>query len=85
MIAGLLSTILVSGAQQPGQLEQQLQELKQQYAETTRALEQRIAALEQQIAAARKEGSVSTGELIKEAAERPARAQSRQVGEEFQG
>jgi hypothetical protein len=47
---GMLCAVSIAGAQQPGQLQQQLQELKQQYAETTRALEQRIAALERRFA-----------------------------------
>jgi len=81
----------IAGAQTPAPLEQQLQELKQQYAETTHSLEQRIAALEQQIerekaaAATPKEGTVSVGELAKEAAEKSGLSHSDQVGATYQG
>ena len=74
VVAALLYSAAMAGAQSPEQLEQQLQELKQQYAETTRLMEQRIATLEQQIAAQRaaasaatKENTVSLPELVAEA------------------
>src|SRR5437879_9577632 len=92
LTVGLFCVTSIVCAQQPGELQQQLQELKQQYAETTRALEQRIAALEQQIekekaaaAPAQKEGTVSAAELAKEVAEKSVSGQSDQVGEKFQG
>src|SRR6202021_2479242 len=67
-------------AQQPDDLEKQLQQLKQQYDATTHDLEQRIAALEQQIQKQKeasekanekekeKEGTVTTVELAAEQA-----------------
>jgi maltoporin len=91
LTVALFWAISIAGAQQPGELQQQLQELKQQYAETTRALEQRITALEQQIekekaaAAASKEGTVSAVDLAKEVAEKSVFSQSSQVGAKFQG
>jgi maltoporin len=90
-IAGLLCAIAIARAQSAAQLEQQLQELKQQYAETTRALEQRIAALEQQIEkektakATPTQGTVSVGDLAKEAVEKSGLSRSGQVGATFQG
>src|SRR5215472_89661 len=49
VVAVAFSGVLSASAQQPEDLQQQLQQLKQQYDATTRDLEQRIAALEQQI------------------------------------
>src|SRR6267154_2045064 len=83
---------LAATAQQPDQMEQQLQQLKQQYVETTRNLEQRIAALEQQIEKQKadnakiKQGTVSAVELAaKGAVQEAVREQSDQVGAKFQG
>ena len=45
----LYDVLPVSAAQQPGELQRQLQELKQQYEETTQELQRRIATLEQQV------------------------------------
>lgn len=79
-------------AQQPDQLQQQLQELKEQYAKSTRDLEQRIAALEQQIdkqkesSGTKKENTLSVVELAtQQAAQRAVVDQSDQVGSKFQG
>jgi len=92
VVAALLYSAAMAGAQSPEQLEQQLQELKQQYAETTRLMEQRIATLEQQIAAQRaaasaatKENTVSLAELVAEAEKSTSPAHSDQVGAKFQG
>src|SRR6516165_4481090 len=49
VVAVAFSGVLPASAQQPEDLQQQLQQLKKQYDATTRDLEQRIAALEQQI------------------------------------
>src|SRR5438445_9848688 len=91
-IAVILFGGLAATAQQPDQMEQQLQQLKQQYVETTRNLEQRIAALEQQIEkqkadnAKTKQGTVSAVELAaKGAVQEAVRGQSDQVGAKFQG
>ena len=84
--------VLPSRAQQPEDLQKQLQQLKQQYEATTRDLEQRIAALEQQIQKQReanekaKEGTISAVELAAEqAAQKAALGQSDQVGAKYQG
>src|SRR5437667_8029193 len=91
-IAVILFGGLAATAQQPDQMEQQLQQLKQQYVETTRNLEQRIAGLEQQIEkqkadnAKTKQGTVSAVELAaKGAVQEAVRGQSDQVGAKFQG
>src|SRR5947209_6604496 len=91
-IAVILFGGLAATAQQPDQMEQQLQQLKQQYVETTRNLEQRIAALEQQIEKQKadnakiKQGTVSAVELAaKGAVQEAVREQSDQVGAKFQG
>src|SRR5467141_5427455 len=49
MVALVAAGTRPSMAQQPEDLQKQLEQLKQQYDATTRDLEQRIAALEQQI------------------------------------
>src|SRR5580700_7514163 len=85
-------------AQQPDDLEKQLQQLKQQYDATTHDLEQRIAALEQQIQKQKeanekanekekeKEGTVTTVELAAEqAAQKAVLGQSDQVSAKYQG
>jgi TolA-binding protein len=79
-------------AQQPDQMEQQLQQLKQQYEETTHNLEQRIAALEQQIEkqkednARTKQRRVSAVELgAEDAVQEAILGESSQVGAKFQG
>src|SRR5258708_20877724 len=67
---------LPSPAQQPEDLQKQLQQLKQQYDATTRDLEQRIVALEQQIQKQKeadekaKEGTVSAAALAAQAAQK---------------
>lgn len=77
-----------AAAQQPEDLQKQLEQLKQQYDATTRDLEQRIAALEQQIQKQKeanekaKEGTISAVEL---AAQEAALGQSDQVGAKYQG
>ena len=79
-------------AQQPADLEKQLEQLKQQYAATTRDLEERITALEQQIEKQKhaseksREGVVSAVEVAaQQAAQNAVRGQSEQVGAQFQG
>jgi maltoporin len=81
-----------SFAQQPEDLEKQLQQLKQQYDATTRDLEQRMVALEQQIQKQKeasetaKEGTISAVELAAEqAAKKAALGQSDKVGAKYQG
>jgi maltoporin len=90
---------LPSLAQQPDDLQKQLEQLKQQYDATTRDLQQRIAALEQDIQKAKeekekqkeagektKEGTVSAVELAaQQAAKNAALGQSNEVGAKFQG
>src|SRR6267142_4574157 len=83
---------LAATAQQPDQMEQQLQLLKQQYQETTHNLEQRIAALEQQIEkrkeddAKTKQRAVSAVELgAEDAFQEAVLGESSQVGAKFQG
>src|SRR6266404_122516 len=79
-------------AQEPDDLQKQLEQLKQQYDATTHDLEQRIAALEQQIQKQQeasekaKEGTVSVVELAaQQAAEKAVFGQSDQVGAKYQG
>src|SRR5712664_1334683 len=81
-----------AAAQQPDNLQKQLEQLKQQYDATTHDLEQRIAALEQQIqkqkeaAEKSKEGTVSSVELAaQQAAQKAVLGESDQVGAKFQG
>jgi maltoporin len=83
---------LRSAAQQPEDLQKQLQQLKQQYEATTRDLEQRIAALEQQIQKQKEEneearaGTISAVELAAQQSTRKAAlGQSDQVGAKYQG
>src|SRR6201998_2510789 len=83
---------LTSAAQQPNDLEKQVEQLKQQYEQTTREMQQRISALEQQIAEQKatsekaKQGTVSSVELAAEqAAQKAAFGQSDQVGAKYQG
>lgn len=92
-IVGLVAAeALPSPAQQPEDLEKQLQQLKQQYDATTRDLEQRIAALEQQIQKQKeasekaKEGTISAVELAaQQAAQKAVLGQADQVGAKYQG
>ena len=87
----IFSGVLSASAQQPGDLQQQLQQLKQQYEETTRELQARIAALEQQVekqkeaSGTAKEGAISTSELAQEGAKKAILGQSDQVGAKYQG
>ena len=77
-----------TAAQQPEDLQKQLEQLKQQYDATTRDLEQRITALEQQIQKQKeanekaRERTISAVEL---AAQQAALGQSDQVGAKYQG
>src|ERR1700688_3446089 len=77
-----------TAAQQPENLQKQLEQLKQQYDATTRDLEQRITALEQQIQKQKeanekaRERTISAVEL---AAQQAALGQSDQVGAKYQG
>jgi maltoporin len=83
--------VMPASAQEPKDLEQQLQQLRQQYEETTKQLQARIAALEQQIEAEKenkektKEPRVSTEELAQETAKQAVLGQSDQVGAKYQG
>src|SRR5271169_4579490 len=86
IVALVAAGALPSSAQQPEDLEKQLQQLKQQYDATTRDLEQRIATLEQQIQKQKeasekaKEGTISVVELAaQQAAQKAALGQSEQV------
>jgi maltoporin len=78
-------------AQQPADLQEQLQQLKQQYADTTRQLEQRIAGLEKQISeqkqasAKANPNTISTAELVAQETQKAVLGHSHQVGESFQG
>lgn len=79
---------VLSAAQQPEDLQQQLQQLKQQYEETTQQLQTRIAALEQQIEKQKEESragkeTISTTELAEEKAKKAIATD--QVGEKYQG
>lgn len=92
IVALVAAGALPSPAQQPEDLEKQLQQLKQQYDTTTRDLEQRIAAMEQQIQKQKeasekaKEGTISAVELAaQQAAQKAALGQSDQVGAMYQG
>src|SRR5262250_3793614 len=99
IVAVAFSGVLSASAQQPEDLQQQLQQLKQQYDATTRDLEQRIAALEQQIQKQKekekeekearektKEGTVSAVELAAEqAAQKAVTGGSGDVGAQYQG
>jgi maltoporin len=83
---------LPSLAQQPDDLQKQLQQLKQQYEQTTEELQQRITALEQQIeqqketAEKTKAGKVSAAELAAEqAAQKAVLGETDDVGAKFQG
>jgi maltoporin len=99
-IAALVAAgALPSFAQQPDDLQKQLEQLKQQYDATTRDLQQRIAALEQEIEKEKevrekqkeasektKEGTVSAVELAaQQAAKSAALGESNEVGAKFQG
>jgi maltoporin len=88
----LPSTAQQAAAQQPDDLQKQLEQLKQQYEATTQDLEKRIAVLEQQIqkqkeaAEKSKEGTVSSVELAaQQAAQKAVLGESDHVGAEFQG
>src|ERR1700722_12081205 len=79
-------------AQQPDDLQKQLNELKQQYEKSTNEFQQRIASLEQQIekqkeaAEKAKEGKVSAIELAaQEGAKKAILGEDDQVGAKFQG
>ena len=92
ILALVAAGALPSLAQQPEDLEKQLQQLKQQYDATTRDLEQRIGALEQQIQKQKdasekaKEGTISAVELAaQQAAQKAVLGQSDQVGAKYQG
>ena len=92
IVALVVTGALPSSAQQPEDLEKQLEQLKQQYDATTRDLEQRIAALEQQIQKQKeagekaKEGTISAVELAAEqAAQKAAVGRSDRVGAKYQG
>jgi maltoporin len=88
-ITGVL--VMSASAQQPEDLQQQLQQLKRQYEETTQQLQSRIAALEQQIEQEKeaggraKQGAISAAELAQEAAKKAAFGQSDKVGAQYQG
>src|SRR5215813_7255193 len=90
-VAMTFSGVLSAAAQQPEDLQQQLQQLKQQYEETTQQMQSRIAALEQQIekqkeaSGTAKEGANSTAGSAQEAAKKAILGQSDQVGAKFQG
>lgn len=88
--------VLPAAAQQPDDLQKQLEQLKQQYEQTTREMQQRIAALEAQVekqkteqaklAEAKKESTVTSAELAaQEAAKKAAQGNSDQVGPRYQG
>src|SRR5258707_9034780 len=97
ILALVVAGVLPSAAQQPDDLQKQLEQLKQQYDATTRDLEQRIAALEQQIKKEKekeenqarektKQGAISAVELAAEqAAQKAVTGDSNQVGAQFQG
>ncbi|HEY6183301.1 MAG TPA: carbohydrate porin [Terriglobales bacterium] len=98
VVAMAATQALPSFAQQPvapspaTDLQKQLEQLKQQYDVTTRDLQQRVAALEQQIqkqkeaSEATKRETVSAVELAAhQAAEKPVRGGSDQVGAQYQG
>jgi maltoporin len=92
IVALVARGVLPSAAQQPDDLQKQLQQLKQQYDTTARDLEQRIAALEQQIEKEKeanektKQGTISAAELAAEqAAQKAVLGESDQVGAKFQG
>src|SRR6266446_2816963 len=83
---------LTSAAQQPDDLQKQVEQLKQQYEQTTREMQQRISALEKQIQEQKasseraKQGAVSSVELAAEQATQKALlGESDQVGAKFQG
>src|SRR5712671_8028557 len=87
-----VAAVLPSAAQQPDDLQKQVEQLKQQYEQTTREMQQRISTLEQQIAEQKansekaKQGTVSSVELAAEqAAQKAALGQSGQVGAKYQG
>jgi maltoporin len=88
--------VLPTAAQQPDDLQMQLEQLKQQYERTTKEMQQRIAALEAQVqkqkaeqaklTEAKKESTVTSAELAaQEAAKRAAHGNSGQVGQGYQG
>ena len=92
----VLAATVVCLAQQPGDLQDELQQLRQQYEQTTGDLLQRISALEHQVedhkaAAASEEKSVTQQEkssvvsTAAPAAEQAIRGESDQVGARFQG
>src|SRR6516165_6735356 len=99
VVAVAFSGVLSASAQQPEDLQQQLQQLKQQYDATTHDLEQRIAALEQQIEKQKqkekeekearektKEGTISAvGLAAEQAAQKAATGGSGDVGAQYQG
>ncbi len=97
ILALVVAGVLPSAAQQPDDLQKQLEQLKQQYDATTRDLEQRIAALEQQIKKEKekeenqarektKQGAISAVELAAEqAAQKAVTGESSQVGAQYQG
>jgi hypothetical protein len=85
------AAVLTSAAQQPDDLQKQVEQLKQQYEQTTREMQLRISTLGQQIAEQKansekaKQGTVSSVELAAEqAAQKAALGQSDQVGAKVQ-
>jgi maltoporin len=92
VVAGAAASALPIAAQQPDDLQKQLEQLKQQYEQTTSDFQQRIVSLEQQIQKQKeasekaKEGAVSAVELAaQEAAKKAALGESNQVGAKYQG
>jgi maltoporin len=92
VVAGAAASALPMAAQQPDDLQKQLEQLKQQYEQTTSDFQQRIVSLEQQIQKQKeasekaKEGAVSAVELAaQEAAKKAALGESNQVGAKYQG
>src|SRR5258708_3239425 len=86
------AAVSTSAAQQPDDLQKQVEQLKQQYEQTTREMQQRISALEKQIQEQKanseraKQGAVSSVELAAEQATQKALlGESDQVGAKFQG
>jgi maltoporin len=92
VVAAAFAGVLPASAQQPEDLQHQLQDLKREYEQTTQQLQARIAALEQQIEAQKansekaKQGTVSAAELAaQKAAQDVVLGQSTQVGAKYQG
>jgi Skp family chaperone for outer membrane proteins len=80
--------VLPASAQQPEDLQLQLQQLKREYEQTTQQLQTQIAALEQQIEAEKenrekRQATISPSELAQEAAK--VLGESDQVSAKYQG